>query len=116
MPLLPLSLRLGQATVAISGLLDTAAAVNVLPYAIGIQLGAAWDRQTTSVQLTGNLAAVEARGLVVEGIVGQFPPVQLVFAWTQANTIPVLLGQVNFFLEFDAWFSRSQGVFEIKPK
>jgi hypothetical protein len=42
--------------------------------------------------------------------------VRVVFAWAQVNTVPVILGQVNFFLEFDACFSRSSGVFELKPK
>lgn len=116
MPLLPITLALQQQSVAVLGLLDTAAAVNVLPYDIGLQLGAVWEQQTTAVRLTGNLAAVEARGLVVWGMVGRFSPVRLVFAWAQANTVPVILGQANFFLEFDAYFSRSSGIFEVKPK
>jgi hypothetical protein len=37
-PVLPLSL-VGARTVAAAGLLDTGAAVNVLPYAVGEQLG-----------------------------------------------------------------------------
>lgn len=115
-PCLPLQLTLKQQTVSVMGLLDTAATVNVLPFDVGLQLGAVWDQQTTPVQLTGNLAAVAARGLIVLGKVGRFPPVQLAFAWAQVNTVPVLLGQVNFFLEFDAYFSRSRGVFEVKPK
>jgi hypothetical protein len=63
-------------TVAVLGLLDTASAVNVLPYDVGVQLGAVWAHQTTSVQLTGNLASVPARGLLVSAIVGRFPPVR----------------------------------------
>lgn len=116
LPLLPLSLALGQRSVGVLGLLDTAATVNVLPYDVGLQLGAIWEQQTTKVKLTGNLAAVAARGLVVSGTVGNFPPIRLVFAWSQINTVPVILGQVNFFLEFDAYFSRSSGVFEVKAK
>jgi hypothetical protein len=66
--------------------------------------------------LTGNLAAAEARGLVVIANVGHFPPVRLVLAWSQARTIPLILGQVNFFLEFDVCFFRSRSVFEVKLK
>lgn len=97
------------------GLLDTAAAVNVLPFAVGQQLGAVWDEQTTSVQLTGNLAQEEARVILVLGTVGKFAPVRLAFAWTKSDSVPVLLGQVNFFMEFDVYLSRSRSVFEVKP-
>jgi hypothetical protein len=45
-----------------------------------------------------------------------FPPVRLAFAWAQVSTIPLILGQVNFFAEFDAYFSRALGIFEVKPK
>jgi hypothetical protein len=50
------------------------------------------------------------------GEVGQFEPVQLVFDWTKATGIPFLLGQVNFFIEFDICFHRSQLNFEVSPK
>jgi hypothetical protein len=116
MSLLPVRLELSQHSVTLLGLLDTASAVNVLPFDVGVQLGAVWARQTSAVQLTGNLASVPARGLVVSAVVGRFPPVRLVFAWAQSNTVPLILGQVNFFAEFDVYFSRSSGIFEVKPK
>lgn len=96
MPLLPLHLEAPPRSLAVLGLLDTASAVNVLPYDVGVQLGAVWANQTTAVQLTGNLASVPARGLVVTARVGQFSPVRLAFAWAQTSTIPLILGQVNF--------------------
>jgi len=80
MPLSPVRLELPPHSIAVLGLLDTASAVDVLPYDVGLQLGAVWVQQTTSAQLTGNLASVPARGLVLSPIVGQFPPVRLVFA------------------------------------
>jgi hypothetical protein len=46
----------------------------------------------------------------------QFKPVQLVFAWTRATNVPLLLGQVNFFMEFDVCFYCSQLSFEVSPK
>jgi hypothetical protein len=115
-PYLPIHLTLGQQTVAVMGYLDTAAAINVLPYDIGLQLGAAWDRQSTPLRLAGNLAHQEARSLLVSAKVGSFPAVSLVFAWTKSDTVPLLLGQMNFFLEFDVCFFRSRAVFEVKPK
>ncbi len=75
--------------------------MSVLPYDLGLQLGAIWERQPKSVELVGNLANYEARGLLVHGQVGDFDPVELVFAWTRMRDIPVILGQMNFFLEFD---------------
>src|SRR5262245_61574920 len=98
------------------GLLDTAAAVNVLPYRIGQQLGAVWEQQSISVQLSGNLAAQEARALLLSATIGNFAPVRLAFAWTKSDSVPLLLGQVNFFLKFDGYLSRSRGIFDVKPK
>src|SRR5262249_30543068 len=114
-PMLPLTL-VGAGSVSVTGLLDTGAAVNVLPYPIGVQLGLDWDSQTTPVQLSGNLASVEARVIVVPAVVGAFAPVRLAFAWAKADAVPVILGQVNFFLEFDVCFFRSRGLFEVRPK
>jgi len=116
LPYLPITLTFRGQSVSAMGLLDTAATVNVLPYDLGRQLGAVWDEQTTSVQLTGNLAQQEARVLVVSGSVGRFAPVRLAFAWTKSNAVPVLLGQVNFFMEFDVCLFRSQCLFEVRPK
>ena len=103
-------------SIAVSGLLDTGATVNVLPYGVGEQLGAVWEQQTTAITLSGNLAACEAKALVVSAVIGNFPSVRLVFAWAKTDAVPVLLGQVNFFMEFDVCFYRSRSVFEIRPK
>ena len=115
-PYLPLTLTYQDRSVTVSGLLDTGAMVNVLPYQVGVDLGAVWEQQTTMLRLTGNLAQFEARALLVSAVVGQFAPVRLAFAWTRATNVPVLLGQVNFFMEFDVCFYRSQLAFEIRPK
>lgn len=112
-PYLPFSLSYQQASVTTFGLLDTGATVNVLPYLIGVELGYEWEKQTTALSLTGNLAQYEARVVLVQAVVGQFEPVQLIFAWTQATTVPLILGQVNFFMEFDVCFYRSQLQFAI---
>lgn len=116
LPQLPLTLTYQDMSVEVSALLDTGASVNVLPYSAGRQLGAVWEEQTTSVTLAGNLAAVEARGLLVSAKIGDFDPVRLVFAWSLSDDAPLLLGRMNFFLEFDACFYRSQLAFEVCPK
>ncbi|MBV8883124.1 MAG: hypothetical protein JO235_03875 [Chroococcidiopsidaceae cyanobacterium CP_BM_RX_35] len=115
-PQLPLTLYYRNSAVEVSGLLDTGASVNVLPCSVGIQLGAVCEELTTSVQLAGNLAPVEARGLVISAQVSDFAPVRLVFAWSLKDDVPLLLGRMNFFLEFDVCFYRAQRAFESSPK
>ncbi|WP_198805940.1 aspartyl protease family protein [Leptolyngbya sp. BL0902] len=115
-PYLPFTLEYKEKTITSTGLLDTGASVNVLPYSLGIDLGYEWERQTTALSLTGNLAQYEARVVIGQVTVGQFEPVQLVFAWTQATNVPLILGQVNFFMEFDVCFYRSQLEFAVSPK
>jgi hypothetical protein len=116
MPYIPLTLSLGGRAVSVSGLLDTGATINVLPLSVGTQLGAAWDQVTTSMRLSGNLGGVEARVLILTAAVGRFAPVRLAFAWAQSDGMPVILGQMNFFLEFDVCFYRARSAFDIRPK
>ena len=116
LPYMPITLQLQEHSLSVSALLDTGSAVNVLPYEIGLQLGVDWDRQTTTVRLTGNLANEPARVLTVMATVGALPSARLVFAWTRAPSVPVILGQVNFFMEFDVCFYRSRSLFEVKSK
>jgi hypothetical protein len=75
-----------------------------------------WENQTVSIPLAGNLEPIEARGLIVSGIIDNFAPVRLAFAWTESNNLPLILGQLNFFTEFDVCFYGSQLAFEIGPK
>jgi hypothetical protein len=83
---------------------------------VWIALGYESERQTTALNLTGNLAQFEARVVLAKAVVGDFEPVKLVFAWTQAENVPLILGQVNFFIEFDVCFYRSQLSFAVKRK
>lgn len=116
LPLLPITLHQQENSATASGLLDSGATVSVVPYSLGAQLGAVWEQQTILVQLTGNLANYEARALILSAVVGSLAPVRLVFAWTRAENVPLILGQVNFFMEFDICFFRAQQAFEVRPK
>jgi hypothetical protein len=116
MPYLPIRLIHNQQEVQVSELVDSGATLNVLPYDIGHQLGAVWAQQTVPVRLSGNLAACEARALLVTAQAAEFPAVRLAFAWTNSNDLPVILGQINFFLEFDVCFLRSRLLFEIRQR
>ncbi len=115
-PLMPITLQYRTQSVSVPGLLDTGASVNILPHDTGLQLGLDWGQQQFAIPLGGILAAVPAWAVQVEATVGTFPPVQLIFAWTQSNQTSLILGQTNFFMEFDVCFFRSRGFFEVQPK
>ncbi|MDX2264071.1 MAG: hypothetical protein NW215_03760 [Hyphomicrobiales bacterium] len=115
-PILPLTLSYRDTRIEAQGLLDTGADVNVLPYALGLSLGGDWDQARTGLRLSGNLAQYEARGILLNCIIGNLAPVQLAFAWTRAENVPLLFGQVNFFAEFNVCFFRSTNSFEVRPK
>ena len=116
LPRLPLVLRHGKQVINAVGLVDSGATVNVLPYSLGIQLGAVWDDRKATIRLAGNLGNVAAQPLFPMAEIGDFPPVRLAFAWSRSDDIPLILGQMNFFMEFDICFYRSQLEFEVKPK
>lgn len=116
LPYAPITLELDGNVANVPALVDSGAALSVLPFDVGVQLGAVWERQTIPVQLAGNLAESDARAILVMATIGQFAPVRLAFAWTRNNQVPVILGQVNFFMEFDVCFFHSRSAFEIKPK
>jgi len=114
LPYMPITLTNGQQKIGASALVHSGAALNVLPYNLGIQLGVVWEQQTVPVALSGNLAASEARALLLTGQVADFLPVRLAFAWSRSNNVPVILGQVNFFMNFDVCFFRAQLLYEIR--
>ncbi len=115
LPYLPLILINGKRSIEVIALLDTGASINVLPYEIGLQLGAVWKNQTVQIPLSGNLAHNQSRGLVLTGTVTNFSPVLLAFAWTQSTDVPVILGHMNFFAEFNVCFYRHELAFEVCP-
>jgi hypothetical protein len=116
MPYLPITLSNNSNSVEVMALLDTGASVNVLPYQIGLQLGAIWEQQTVPIQLSGNLAHSEARGLVLSGTLAEFSTILLAFAWTRSTDVPVILGHLNFFSEFNVCFFRHELAFEVYPR
>lgn len=115
LPRLPFTLRLNQNTVKVNGLVDSGATVNILPYSIGIQLGAIWDKKKAVIQLAGSLGNQPAQPLPLIAEFESFDPARLIFAWCREDNVPLILGQMNFFMEFDVCFYRSRLEFEIKP-
>jgi hypothetical protein len=116
LPRLPFVLRYGKQVINAVGLVDSGATVNVLPYRLGIQLGAVWDDRKATIRLAGNLGNVAAQPLFPMAEISGFPPVRLAFAWSRSDDMPLILGQMNFFMEFDICFYRSQLEFEVKPR
>jgi hypothetical protein len=113
LPMIPIILSYANFSVSANALLDSGSTVNLLPYDIGLQLGAIWEKQTVRLPLAGNLAKVEARGLFLHIQIGDLEPVRLAFAWVQSSEVPLILGQTNFFREFDVCFGRSRNTIEI---
>ena len=116
LPRIPLTLSRDGYNLTAIGLVDSGATVNVLPFELGLRLGASWQDAKATLPLAGNLAAQRAIPLAAFAYVGNFAPVHLVFAWTRNEKTPLILGQTNFFMEFDVCFYRSQDEFEVKLK
>jgi hypothetical protein len=116
MPILPIRLSNGGNTLQELALVDSGSVVSVLPYDLGIALGFDWNAPMRPIKLGGNLARHTAKGVGLELQVASNPPVQIVFAWSQHPDAPLLLGQFNFFSEFNVCFYRSKWTFDVKPK
>ena len=52
LPRLPLVLRLNNQGVEVVGLVDSGATVNVLPYEVGLRLGAIWDDRKANIYIS----------------------------------------------------------------
>lgn len=116
MPYAPITFERAGRILTELGLLDTGATVNVLPWDVGLSLGLHWDALKVPVPLAGNLGAFEARAVLLDARVATLSAVRLAFAWTRAEGIPILLGQTNFFQEFDVCFHRARTYFEVRPR
>ena len=116
LPRLPFTLISQKQSLNVYGLLDTGSSVNVLPYSLGIQFGGTWEDELPTLHLTGNLAKSDAQPFVLNALIGSFAEIELVFAWTKADNIPIILGQYDFFEQFDACFFRSEMAFELQLK
>jgi hypothetical protein len=113
LPFLPMELHRGNQRIQVEALVDSGATVNVLPFSAGSKLGGRWE-ELHPVRLGGNLASSEARALIVEARVSDFPVQRLIFAWSRAENLPVILGQTNFFDCFDVLFRGTRRSFTVQ--
>src|SRR5271166_6011505 len=91
-PRLSLVLHRGPHSVEVNGLVDSGSAVNLIPYPVGVALGAVWEEQPLLAPLVGSLGRMEVRGVTFLALHSQLAPedpIRLVFAWTQAEDAPV---------------------------
>ena len=116
MPYLPIRLSNGSQNLDELALLDSGSAISVLPFDIGLRLGLDWQAPMPAIPLGGLLAGNTAKGIAPGVQLGSYPAVQIAFAWSQSPDARLILGEVNFFSEFDVCFHRSRQFFEVKPK
>ncbi len=116
LPFVHISLSFHGHSIQSPALVDSGASVSVLPYDIGLQLGLKWDEQKYPVDLTVLLQGTQAYGVVLKGKISDFSEVPLAFAWTRRNDIRLILGQLNFFQQFDVHFHGAENTFEIIEK
>ncbi|MCP4378760.1 MAG: retroviral-like aspartic protease [bacterium] len=116
LPLVPVTLTHDTNTLEHIALVDSGSTINVMPYELGLALGLSWEAQTVPLDMMGILAGAPAFGVVVTGQIRDFPPVSLIFAWTRKHDVRLILGQTNFFQEFDLLLSGSRQIFSIVPK
>jgi hypothetical protein len=116
LPRLPLILHRADRNVGAIGLVDSGATVNVLPYELGTRLGEVWDDRKANIRLTGSLGNRMAIPVFAVAEIEGLPATRLAFAWTHQDDVPLILGQTNFFMEFDVCFYRSKLAFELTVK
>lgn len=118
MPLMDIQLSSGSKEVIVSALVDSGASLNILPFDVGIELGLIWEQQTFPIDLGGVLQDSQAYGVLLKAQIADLEPTQLAFAWVNKSSSEVraLLGQVNFFQEYDVHFYGNQQFFEINFK
>lgn len=115
MPCLPLTLRYRGTELDEVGLVDSGSAVNVLPYDLGVRLGLDWNTIPGTIPLGGTLSGHPAKAVLLDTVIAPFPSLRLAFGWTRAPNARLLLGQTNFFMEFDVFFARQRLYFELQP-
>ena len=118
MPLIDIQLTNGSNNLIASALVDSGAALNILSFDTGIELGLVWEDQTFPIDLGGVLTGSQAYAVLLEAQITNMQPIQLAFAWVNRPSpeVRTLLGQVNFFQEFDIHFYGNQQFFDVEPK
>ncbi len=117
MPIITINLSRSGQVISIPALVDSGAAVNILPYDYGVQLGFIWQEQRLPLPVGGMMKGSEAYAVSAQAAIDPFPPVDPAFAWINKSSheMRTLLGQVNFFQYFRVVFEGYKKSFEISP-
>ncbi len=100
-PMLPLQLQAKNKTVNEIALLDSGAAMSVMPFELGVRLGLDWDTSLKGSGL-GNLVKPEDSRLVfLDVLIDPFKPFKNVFVWINTDDVRFVVGQANFLAHFD---------------
>ena len=113
LPYVPILLSAGGVWKEFHALLDSGATNNVLPYNVGVARGLSWEEQGFYLKGEDFLRGAPIVGVRLHGEIPPFPPLELVFAWSRSDEMPLILGHVNFFLEFDLLLSDTREFFEL---
>ncbi len=117
MPILNVRLSHDERDMFVPALVDSGAALNILPYDYGLELGFVWEKQRLPLPVGGFMKGADAYAVLVQTRIDPFPPVDLAFAWVEKSSdeVRTLLGQVNFFRFFRVVFEGYHNAFEIAP-
>jgi hypothetical protein len=115
-PIIPIDLTYVNRVMTANALLDTGADANILPYSLGVELGRDWDKEKPISGISGNLSQSEARAIILTVTIAPFDPLRMLFIWVKTDIARVILGQINFFQEFDVCFFASAEKFELQRK
>jgi hypothetical protein len=115
LPFIEIALYHGGYEITVPALVDSGAAMSVLPYDTGLELGLVWEEQTVPVDVGGVLKDTQAYGVLVRGEIAPFPPAALVFAWVRrtSDEVRTILGQMNFFHLYRITFEAYNDTFEL---
>jgi hypothetical protein len=114
-PILPLTLRANGRQIEAHALVDSGADVNVLPWSVGTSLGFVWQPNKATIRVAG-ITQGAAMPILLAADFGDIQGARPAFAWCQSDSVPLVLGQTNFFMAFDICFFRSRSEFQIVPK
>ena len=95
--------------------MDSGADVNVLPWSVGTSLGFVWQPNKATIRVAG-ITQGAAMPILLSAELGDSHGARLAFAWCQTDSVPLVLGQTNFFMEFDICFYGSRREFQVVPK
>jgi hypothetical protein len=112
-PTLPLSLSGPNGSCEAVALVDSGADVNVLPWNLGLALGLVWNPNKATLRVAGIPDRAAAMPVLIPVSFADFSRITLGFAWCQSENVPLVLGQTNFFIEFDICFFRSRMEFQV---